>query len=447
MTLDEGATIDRLTLGATAALRADLRAHGAAAWVEAQLAPATEPAALAAQLASIEAVSRDPGALVEPLRGMGGAQRTPQARQQIQQRRRELWLQATHARLLRAAASPWQLRELLVDFWFNHFNVFGGKGPCALWLGAFEEQAIRPHVLGAFEQLLAATAHHPAMLVYLDNRLNSAPGARNGGLNENYARELMELHTVGLVYTQADVSAAAHLLTGWGIDRTARFRFFPRRHDGSAQTVLGHRFSGGESAVDELLVFLARHPATAERLSGKLAQYFVADDPPPALVRHMAGRYRDTGGDLRAVTQAMIEHPDFAAAAARRDKFRTPYRYVTALLRASGRNPAAPAALGGALRQLGQPLYGCVQPNGWACTAAEWLSPDALTARINFAVALGTGALRLDPAAGRDEPVPAQTVAAALGDQLDDAALRAAHEAPPRLAAALLLGSPALHYC
>jgi uncharacterized protein (DUF1800 family) len=447
MTLGEGASMDRLSLGATAELRADLKARGAAAWIEAQLAPGAEPAALAAQLAAIEAVRLDPGTLVEPLRAMRGAQRSVQVRQQIQQRRRELWLQATHARLQRAVASPWQLRELLVDFWFNHFNVFGGKGPCALWLGAYEEQAIRPHVLAPFEQLLAATAHHPAMLVYLDNYLNSTPGARNGGLNENYARELIELHTVGLGYTQTDVTAAAHLLTGWGIDRTARFRFFPRRHDRAAQTVLGRRFAGGESAVGELLVFLARHPVTAERLSRKLAQYFVADDPPPALVSHMAGRYRDTSGNLRAVTQAMIEHPDFAAAAARRDKFRTPYRFVVALLRASGRNPVASAPLAGALRQLGQPQYGCVQPNGWACTAAEWLSPDALSARINVAVALGAGALRIDPAAPRDDPVPVRVVAEALGDRLDATALQAARDVPPRLASALLLGSPAMHYC
>ena len=230
---------------------------------------------------------------------------------------------------------------------------------------------------------------------------------------------------------------------------------------------MGQRFAGGEDAITDFLMYLATHPDTAQHISFQLAQYFVADQPPPALVKHMQSRFIDTQGDLKTVTQAMIEHPDFAAAATRRDKFRTPYRYVVALMRASARAPQNSRPLIGTLHQLGQPLYGCITPNGWANTQDEWLSPDALTARLNFAVALGGGWLPvsqemddtmmdgdMSPSAGADAhhmrkrtPVDPQTVLAALGDSLPDNTVTVAKRSPPALRAAVLLGSPQMQYC
>ena len=442
--------IDRLTLGAAPGLTDTLPGPTAEGWIETQLRPGAEPAALAAALAGLDAVSLDPSQLLARYRLPQDARQDPDARRQFQMDKRGLYRQSVQARLMVGVSSPWQLRELLVDFWFNHFNIFAHKEACALWIGAFERQAIRPHVLGRFEDLLLATARHPAMLTYLDNRLNSAPGLQGArgtpsGFNENYAREVMELHTIGLHYTQADVVGATHLLTGWGVDGQGDFRFFPRRHDFDPQIILGRRFDGGEDAIVAFLRLLAGHPDTARHVAFAMAQYFAADAPPPSLVRDMAARFLATGGDLRAVTGAMIAHPEFAAAAARRDKFRTPYRYVMALLRASGRTPDRSQPLIGSLNQLGQPLYGCVQPNGWACTQAEWLSADALAARVNFAVALGGGWMAIDSRFPHGQAVAMDQVAETIAAP---ARLRAAAAAAPaHLQAAVLLGSPQMQYC
>lgn len=470
MQLTTTQAIDRLTLGATPQLTAAVQQHGVAHWLEQQLTPGDEPPALHTQLAELDAFSLDPVQLFERYWVPFKRRKDPAVRQRARMQMRRLYIQAASARLWRAVDSPWQLRELLVDFWFNHFNVFAHKGLCNLWTGSYEAEAIRPHVLGRFADMLMATARHPAMLFYLDNWLNTAPGSAHArgrfkGFNENYARELMELHTVGLHYTQADVVGATHLLTGWGLQRRLGFHFDPKRHDFSAQTILGRHFAGGETAIDDFLHFLAKHPYTAQHLAFRLAQYFVADQPPAELVQHMQARYLDSDGDLKLVTQAMIEHPAFATAAVRRDKFRTPYRYVLAVTRASARPLQNCRPLLGTLHQLGQPLYGCVTPNGWANTQAEWLSPDALTARLNFAVALGGGWLPVSDTtpgmmmqssmattatprpARKAEPVALQTVLAALGPRLPQRSIAVARLAPLPLRAAVLLGSPQMQYC
>jgi uncharacterized protein (DUF1800 family) len=343
-----------------------------------------------------------------------------------------------------------------VDFWFNHFNVFARKGPCAIWVGSFEQQAIRPNVFGHFSDLLAATARHPAMLFYLDNARNTNPSIgrwrkKHSGLNENYARELMELHTLGLHYTQSDVSAVTHLLTGWGLSKQGGFAFHPRRHDASPQIVLGQRFSGEEESIESLLDFLANHPDTAHHISRKMAQYFVADEPDASLVEHMRARFLATQGNLKAVTQAMIEHPAFAIAAQQRNKFRTPYRYVLASLRASGRTLNNTRPLIGTLGNMGQGLYRCLTPDGWANTQSEWLSPDALNKRLDFAVALGGGWLRLESEkhAPHQHPVAVNVnkLMDAVGEIVPKASLEATIRAPERLRAAMILGCPAMQYC
>lgn len=469
MKLKNAQAIDRLTLGPTPRLATEIREMGAADWVAHQLAPGNEPAGLREKLAGLEVLRLDPVQMFQRYWLTSGQRRDPEVRRRYRMQARDLYFQTASARLWQASESPWQLRELLVDFWFNHFNIFAQKGLCQLWTGSYEAQAIRPHVLGRFSDMLVATARHPAMLFYLDNWMNTAPGSphargRLKGLNENYARELMELHTVGLHYTQKDVAGATRLLTGWGLQRAVGFRFDPQRHDSSAQTILGRQFAGGEGEIIDFLHYLARRPETAQHVATQLAQYFVADQPPAELVGHMRTRFLDSGGDLKAVTEAMIEHPRFAEQAARRDKFRTPYRYVLALIRACGRVPDNTRPLIGTLYQLGQPLYGCVTPNGWGNTEDTWLSADALTARLNFAVALGGGWLpvserRENMMSGgtntggtiarvrRRRPVRWETVFDALGTRLPKHVVAAAIRAPAPLRAAVLLGSPQMQYC
>ncbi|HEY6393981.1 MAG TPA: DUF1800 domain-containing protein, partial [Candidatus Binataceae bacterium] len=290
-------------------------------------------------------------------------------------RSRVVMREAVEARLIRAIEGPRQLQEVMTAFWFNHFNIFAGKGLDHIWTGAFEEQAIRPHTMGRFRDLLGATARHPAMLFYLDNWQNTAagsPGAKGKfeGINENYARELMELHTLGVNggYTQNDVIALAHILTGWGIARQggrngrrgprsgfgpgsgpfglrprfaaqrgsgadmatrvdpSLFYFDSRRHDYGSKTLLGHTFEGsGESEGERALDLLARHRSTANRLSYQLARYFVADEPPKALVQRMSQRYLGADGNIRTVLTTMFESPEFWDRSCYGAKFKTPY--------------------------------------------------------------------------------------------------------------------------
>jgi len=461
---------ERLSLGLSAGLRRDIEQQGVDDWIVGQLKPGAEPVALRNRFAGLSALQLEPARLFERYWLPARQRKDPEARRRYRTQLRQLYFEAAGARVWRALASPWQLRELLVDFWYNHFNVFARKGLCALWTGNYEAQAIRPHVLGRFSDLLIASARHPAMLFYLDNWMNTMPGSRHArgrmqGLNENYARELMELHTVGLHYQQSDVAGATRLLTGWGLQRKVGFRFDPLRHDFGTQKILGRQFAGGESAVEDFLMFLAGHPDTARHISHRMAQYFVADRPPPALIKHMVAQYLASDGDLHRLTGAMIEHPEFVLAAKRRDKFRTPYRYVLALLRAGGHALQNPRPLLGSLQQLGQPVYGCISPDGWASTRDVWLSPDALSARLDFAVAYAGGwLLRRMSEAGdmmtmKDEPVretramrnptplALDGVLAAIGELLPGATIATARRAPPRLQSAVLLGSPQMQFC
>jgi len=229
MNLTSTQAIDRLTLGATPQLEAQVQQQGVASWIASQLAPGVQPAALTAQLAGLSALNLTPAQLFDQFWIPPKERKDPELKQRYRQQARRLYIEAASARLWQASTSPWQLRELLVDFWFNHFNVFARKGLCILWTGSFEAQAIRPNVFACFSDLLLAVARHPAMLFYLDNWMNTTPDSflargQMKGLNENYARELMELHTLGLHYTQADVAAATRLLTG-GFEAQRGFLF------------------------------------------------------------------------------------------------------------------------------------------------------------------------------------------------------------------------------
>jgi len=284
----------------------------------------------------------------------------------------------TEQKLLRAVYSNRQLQEVLVDFWMNHFNVFNGKGPDRILLTSFERDAIRPYVFGKFKDLLLATARHPAMLFYLDNWQSQSPrddlppppaGARRPGLNENYGREIMELHTLGVDggYTQADVVAVARAFTGWTIydlQRFAEYQFNPAFHDRKEKVILGHVIPamGAEQDGLQVIDLLAHHPSTAAFISRKLAQRFVADDPPKSLVDRMAETFLKTDGDLRAVLQTLFSSPEFLSEAAWQTKVKSPLEMVVSAVRAVGGDVSDAFVLAQRIADLGEPLYGKVDP-------------------------------------------------------------------------------------
>ncbi len=312
----------------------------------------------------------------------------------------------TEAKIYRAVMSERQLDEVLADFWFNHFNVYLDKGADKWLTTAYERDAIRPYVLGRFKDMLRATAESPAMLFYLDNWRSvgsvaggkikgAAPKARARGLNENYARELMELHTLGVDggYTQKDVQEVARCFTGWTIEesnRGGKFRFAERFHDKGEKTVLGVMIPAGGGVADGLKVIeiLAAHPSTAKFISRKLAQRFVADEPPQALVDRMAASFLKSDGDLKAVMRTMLSSREFFSVGAYKAKMKSPLEMVAGALRATGASMdnALPAAQ--AIANMGQPLYRKSEPTGYSNNGEEWLSSAGLLARINFAVAL-----------------------------------------------------------
>jgi uncharacterized protein (DUF1800 family) len=313
-------------------------------------------------------------------------------------------------KLYRAIYSNRQLEEVLVDFWLNHFNVFNGKGPARILLTSYERDAIRPHVFGHFRDLLLATARHPAMLFYLDNWQSQVlrddqpfappPGVPRPGLNENYGRELMELHTLGVDggYTQQDVVGVARAFSGWTIydlGKYAEFQFNPNGHDRKEKTVLGRTLPAGRGELDgeEVLDMLARHPSTAAFISKKLAQRFVADDPPQSLVDRMAETFKRTDGDLRAVLQMLFTSVEFQSEGAWRAKLRSPLEMVVSAVRAMNADVDDPFALAQRIADMGQPLYGRVDPAGYPNTGAEWASTANVIGRINFAAALTAGQL------------------------------------------------------
>lgn len=308
------------------------------------------------------------------------------------------------SKIFRAAASESQLHEVLVDFWFNHFNV---SRVAARWgTIAYERDAIRPHIKGRFRDLLGASATHPAMLFYLDNYLNRKNQMENGrlvrGINENYGRELLELHTVGVDagYKETDVVNAARVFSGWGLDHprgdidrgTGVFVFRPEEHDRNAKTVFGLEFpaGGGREEGEKLLDYLSVHPATARFISTKLALRFVEDEPPKSLVDRCAQTFISTQGDLKEVVRAMFESPEFWAKPST-PRFKTPFEFVIACLRATGASvDTAVPGLVEALGAMGMRPYYSAPPTGYPDRGSDWLSPAYLH-RFRFAFALAEG--------------------------------------------------------
>jgi len=360
-------------------------------------------------------------------------------------------LQQAAAWRLHSASQPElesPLLARLTEFWFNHFNVYARKGPVRAFVGHYAVNVARSHALGKFEDLLLASARHPAMLFYLDQFQSVADGSRGRdgkarGLNENYARELMELHTLGVdgAYTQTDVRELARILTGWTVSpRDADgFQFIARLHDSGRKRLLGQDFpsgllGGGAREGEEAIRMLARHPSTARRVCTRLAQYFVCDAPTPALVQRLAQTFIDTQGDLRLVMRSLLQSPDFWASENR--LFKTPLDFavssLTAVQDSMGESTATPPdrrRIGltlAFLNEVGQPMHSWQTPDGYRFDAATWMVPEALTRRADFALALA-----------RQTPEPAF-----LRRYLSAATLDTIAQSPPALRAGLMLASP-----
>jgi uncharacterized protein (DUF1800 family) len=323
----------------------------------------------------------------------------------------------SQAKLVRAILSERQLQEVMTDFWFNHFNIFIGKDSDQWYTTTYERDDIRKHALGKFRDLLVATATSPAMMVYLDNWLSIGPDSLanginpanpnskrgNRGLNENYGREVMELHTVGVNggYTQADVTALSAILTGWGVDRPNQggpFLYDPKRHEPGPKQWLGHTIAGAPASPNptndgmkeglEALTLLAASPKTAHFISWKLAQRFVADDPPPTLVDRMAATYLSTDGDIKAVLRTLVQSPEFNSKKYFRNKVKTPMEFLASAFRTTATDPANPGALVNTLKTMGMPIYYALPPTGYYITADQWMNSTALVDRLNFAYQL-----------------------------------------------------------
>jgi uncharacterized protein (DUF1800 family) len=345
------------------------------------------------------------------------------------------------AQLDNALRTPVPFRERLVWFWTNHFTVSIRQGGCAPLVGAFIEEAIRPNVTGRFETMLLAVMHHPAMLLYLQNAESVGPDSPAGqrshrGLNENLARECMELHTLSPAagYTQADVTNFARILTGWSVDPRGEapgFLFRRPAHEPGTPVLLGRTFPPDEAGGEAALRFLANHPSTHRFLATKLTRQFIADDPPGDAVRHIEGVLRDTRGDLGAGSAALTTLP---AAWQPGAKLKTPQELVVSSVRALNLDPAAMPALVGILGGLGQPLWNAPAPNGWSDRAADWAAPEAMMRRVDWAYGF----------AGRiGDNDPIELADAALGPLLHDETLKAMrHAGSRRDAMTLLLTSP-----
>ncbi|PUA20121.1 DUF1800 domain-containing protein [Glaciimonas sp. PCH181] len=394
---------------------------------------------------------------------------TPEEKNLARQRaNNEITLQTHEARLWQATESPRQLQEVMTEFWFNHFNVFEGKEWVRYWNGEYEKNVLRPNALGNFRQLLGSVAHHPAMLYYLDNWLSSGVNTQEAkgrfkGLNENYGRELLELHTLGVNggYTQADVIALARILSGWTINvkdmknggggggEQPTFIFNPRRHDTGDKVFLGQTIKGlagpaGEQEGEQALDIVARQPATARFVSTKLVQYFVSDKPDPVLVEKMAQRFLSSNGDIKAVLRTLFDSQQFWSRANYQTQFKTPYQFVVSALRASAIPVVNVKSVDNALNQLGQPLYGWLTPEGYKFSEEAWLNPDGLLRRINFSSSLSNGKSPISMAAppATFAALDPQQLIKTLSPMLNPTSTDTIAKAPPNLQASMILGGP-----
>ena len=396
----EAHLLSRATYGARPADLERARTLGIEKWLDEQLAPdRIDDARTEDALAQFAGLRMSFTELSQTYAPNGNGEKRPQ----------QLLQELVGAKLTRAVYTERQLEEVMTDFWFNHFNVFFGDGPVRYLVADYEEKAIRAHVFGKFYDMLRATAQHPAMLVYLDNAMSNS----RRGVNENYARELLELHTLGVDggYTEEDVREIARAFTGWtvvragaragmgagGGNRSGRgtrepgtFQFVRVLHDDGEKRVLGRTLGAGRGVEDgeEVLQLLASHPATAKFIATKLVQRFVNDDPPADFVNELASVFTKTDGDLRAVTRALFTSPRFYEARHVNAKVKTPFELVASALRVSNAEFRFTPQLAQTLRTLGQLPYTETAPTGFPAASDEWVNSGAMLNRINFGIAL-----------------------------------------------------------
>ncbi len=464
--------LNRLSYGVRPGDIDRVKSIGVDRYIQQQLDPETisEPIALTDRLAKLETIGLSPVELFQQYnpnrQPVAGQQLTPEIKKAQQKQAKQVVTQASEARLMRSIYSDRQLQEIMVNFWYNHFNVYSEKGLDKLWVGAYEREAIRPYALGKFRDLLGTTARHPAMLFYLDNWQNSAPNfnrkkGRPQGLNENYARELLELHTLGVDggYKQDDVIALAKILTGWGFKQPGQkvvdgytFEFNKNRHDFGNKIFLGLDILGsGIDEGDRALDLLAKHSSTARQISFKLAQYFIADNPPKSAVDRLSQKFLATDGDIKLVLETLFKSPEFWNIKYYGAKFKTPYQYAVSAIRSTGLEVNNVKPLTDFLNQSGMSIYGCPTPNGYKNTQDAWLNPDSMTRRLNFATNLGGGRLSLlAPKLTTPKPVLPSTYTpldstqlfTTLGNNFSTKTHQAIAASTPDIRAALILGSP-----
>ncbi|MFC5491270.1 DUF1800 domain-containing protein [Dokdonella soli] len=408
--------LNRVTFGVDSASLARFEKLGRKRFLDEQLSGRNDalPALIAQQVEVLDVTRLSPTAVMaetvaenQRIKAIPEGDEKQAARKALNERGNQFAYQAARVELLRAVYSPAQLKEQMTWFWLNHFSVFQYKANLRWLVGDYAEHAIRPHALGHFRDLVMATLTHPAMLEYLDNAQNA-----NGHINENYARELMELHTLGVDagYTQADVQQLAHILTGIGVNfaddktpklkpewqalyrRAGNFEFNPARHDFSDKTLLGHAIRGaGFAEVEQAVDLIIRQPACAKFISRELATYFVADAPPPALVDRMAKTFQRTNGDIAAVLRTLFESRELTQSLGK--KFKDPMQFVVASIRLAydGRPIANTHPLVNWLNGLGEPLFGRLTPDGYALTEAAWTGTGQLSRRFDIARAIASG--------------------------------------------------------
>ena len=454
--------LERLSFGITSEQMQQVENAGIEGYIQNQLDPklVSESPMLNDYLKQLDSIGRKPSqlrkkdvALSEQLKNpkLSNEQHT-KINEERSDFRRNVVNEAVYSHLARAIYSNRQLQEVMVDFWFNHFNVYVDKGPIRYWISDYEDR-VRSNAFGSFRDLLGMTAKHPAMLIYLDNKFNVAPNSPKGlktekGLNENYARELMELHTLGVDggYTQDDVITLARIFTGWGVDLDNKkqekqgFVFYQHRHDPQDKVFLGSQISaGGIEEGEKALDILANHPATARNISYKLAQYFVADEPPSSLVDSLTQQFLDSKGDIKVVLNTLIHSSEFNNPQYYKQKFKTPYQYLISLVRMGEIENPNLKRMQGMLKKLSMRVYMCSSPTGYKNTRSAWLNPQAMLQRTSFATAIARKSLN------EDYQIKPQQLKANLGETSQHTKQVIA-KSPQRLRSALMMGSPEAMY-
>lgn len=460
--------VERLSYGPTPGEVERVRAMGAQAYIDQQMSPQSlpEPPALTERLAALPTVSMDTVQLFRTYgpKGPGGprARATDEEIKAAREKAMVIGREAAEAKLWRALLSPRQLEERLCEFWYNHFNIPASKGLTHLWVGSFEREAIRPYVFGRFEDMLVAVTRHPAMLIHLENWQSASPDSQTGKgaqrpLVDLHARELLTSHTMGqdVRLKAQDVNALALMLAGWsiGAPRSSQdvngFVFDERRHDMKDKTFLGQTIKGsGVGEGLEALRLLAAHPDTARNVSAKLARFFVGEDVPKPMIDALAKVYLDTGGDLKAVLKSLFASPEFAGQKYAGNKFKSPLRYLTGIVRAAGRPVTEVRSLAEHLEWLAMPLYDAPGVSGYKDGRDAWLGAGDLLKRLNLAIEASQGALPCWASSTYAPPFPldAQALAKTMGVAVSPNTSQAMESAKPEFKAAVLLGAPEGQY-